>query len=169
MRTLIDLLRGFRGHPAHPPLTDISIGSYTVGTVAAVLGWVGVQEAAMAEAAFVAIVVGLLVSIATILTGFVDYLRIRRGTALWRTSTVHWVVMALANAAFITAAAMLQGGFDASEMSTSAAVVTIVGFALLVVGGWIGGTITYVYGMRVINERDKPAHDAILRPNFPPD
>ena len=169
MRTLIDLLRGFRGHPAHPPLTDASIGSYTVGTVAAVLGWIGVKEAAMAKAAFVAIVVGLVISAATMITGFVDYLRIRRGTALWKTATIHWIVMALANGAFITAAAMLQGGFDAAEVTASPAVVTLSAFVLLSVGGWIGGAITYVYGMRVINEPTATAYDAVLKPKFPPD
>lgn len=169
IRTLVDLLRGFRGHPAHPPLTDASIGSYTVGTVAAVLGWAGMEETAMAKAAFVAIVIGLVISVATILTGVVDYLRIRRGTALWNTATVHWIVMALANGAFIIAAAMLQGGFDASQMGAGAALMTIVGFVLLLVGGWIGGAITYVYGMRVISETDKPATEAILKPEFPPD
>jgi uncharacterized membrane protein len=167
--TLVDLMRGFRGHPAHPPLTDASIGSYTVGTVAAILGWIGIEEAAMAKAAFVAIVIGLVISIATIATGFVDYLRIRRGTPLWNTATVHLVVMTFANGVFIADAAMLQGGFDASEMSRAAALAALGAFLLLLVGGWIGGSITYVYGMRVLNERDKPARDAILRPRFPPD
>lgn len=169
IRTLIDLMRGFRGHPAHPPLTDASIGSYTAGTVAAVLGWIGLEEAAMAKAAFVAIVIGLVISLATIVTGFVDYLRIRRGTPLWNTATVHWIVMAIANGAFVTAAAMLQGRFDASEMGSGAALMTIVGFVLLLFGGWVGGAVTYVYGMRVISETDKRAKDAILKPEFPPD
>lgn len=169
IRTLIDLTRGFRGHPAHPPLTDASIGSYTVATAAALLSWAGVEEAAMAKAAFVAIVVGLVISAATILTGFIDYLRIRRGTALWNTATIHWVVMALANGAFIAAAALLQGGFDANKIDAAAALTTLGAFVLLLVGGWIGGAITYVYGMRVIDEAEKPARDAILKPEFPPD
>ncbi|MFN2525848.1 MAG: DUF2231 domain-containing protein [Actinomycetota bacterium] len=169
MRTIIRLLRGFRGHPAHPPLTDASIGAYTVATVAATLGWLGVEEAAMAKAAFVAIVIGLVVSVATILTGFVDYLRIRRGTPLWNTATVHWIVMALANGAFIASAALLDGGFHASRLEGGAALATLAGFALLLVGGWIGGAVTYVYGMRVINETEKRARDAILKPEYPPD
>jgi uncharacterized membrane protein len=169
IRWLIDLLRGFRGHPAHPPLTDASIGAYTVASVAAVLSWAGVEEAAMAKAAFAAIVIGLVISVATILTGFVDYLRIRRGTPLWNTATVHWVVMALANGVFIVAAALLQDGFDADSINASAALTTVGGFILLLVGGWIGGAITYVYGMRVISESEKPGRDAILKPEFPPD
>ncbi len=123
----------------------------------------------MAKAAFVAVVVGLVISIATIVTGFTDYLRIRRGTELWNTATVHWIVMAFANAAFIVAAALLEGGFTASEVTTAAALTTLAAFLLLLLGGWIGGAITFVYGMRVISEVDKPARDAILKPEFPPD
>lgn len=166
---LIDLMRGFRGHPAHPPLTDASIGAYTVATFGALLSWAGVQEAAMAKTAFVAIVIGLVVSVATILTGFIDYLRIRRGTPLWNTATIHWIVMALANGAFIAAAALLDGGFGADEVQIGAALTTLGGYVLLFVGGWIGGAITYVYGMRVISEGEKPAREAILKPEFPPD
>lgn len=169
IRWLIDLMRGFRGHPAHPPLTDASIGAYTVATVAAVLSWGGIEEAAMAKTAFAAIVIGLVVSVVTILTGFVDYLRIRRGTPLWNTATVHWIVMALANGAFIAAAALLDGGFDADKVEAGAALTTIGGYVLLFVGGWIGGAITYVYGMRVISDNERSARDAILKPEFPPD
>ncbi len=35
-------LRGFPGHPSHPPLTDVTIGAYTFGTVAAILSKAGV-------------------------------------------------------------------------------------------------------------------------------
>ncbi len=109
----------------------------------------------MAKSAYVAIVAGLLMSIATIISGFIDYLRIRRGTPLWSTATAHWVVMLLANGGFIISAALLEGGFDASEITALAALTTLTGFALLIVGGWIGGAITYVYGMRVIKEFEK--------------
>ena len=32
------LIQGFPGKPSHPPLTDASIGAYTVGVVMLVLG-----------------------------------------------------------------------------------------------------------------------------------
>lgn len=169
IRFLVQLLRGFRGHPAHPPLTDASIGAYTAGVVAVVLGWLGVEEATMAKAAFVAIAVGLVVTVATIVSGVVDYLRIPRGTALWNATTVHWIVMLFATSAFLTADAALQSGFETGQVSNTAAVTTVVAYLLLTVGGWIGGALVFVYGMRVTGESDKPATDALLRPEFPPD
>jgi hypothetical protein len=34
----VNVLRGLPGHPLHPPLTDATIGAYTVATGFAVLG-----------------------------------------------------------------------------------------------------------------------------------
>ena len=37
---------------------------------------------------------------------------------------------------------------------------TLVGFVALTAGGWLGGTITYVHGMRVLSLVDEPALEA---------
>jgi uncharacterized membrane protein len=44
---------------------------------------------------------------------------------------------------------------------TGPLVLTLIGFALLSVGGWIGGSIVYVHGMRVLDMADEPAHRAV--------
>ena len=36
-------------------------------------------------------------------------------------------------------------------------VINLVGFGLLTVGGWLGGSIVFVHGMRVLNLVDEPA------------
>src|SRR5947208_3099973 len=36
-------------------------------------------------------------------------------------------------------------------------ILTVIGFGILAVGGWLGGAITYVHGMRVLNLVDEPA------------
>ena len=167
MRTLIRLLRGGRGHPLHPPLTDISVGTYTVGTVAVVLGWIGVEEAGMAKVGFLAIVIGLIISAITILTGFLDYLKISRGTPLWNTATLHFVSMGIANGAFIAAAALLQDGYSRGVIGTAAGVITVGAFVVLALGSYIGGTIVFWYGLCVVNE-ETPAREA-MKYHFPPE
>ncbi len=37
---------------------------------------------------------------------------------------------------------------------------TLAGFLLLAVGGWLGGSIVFVHGMRVLNLVDEPARKA---------
>lgn len=162
------LLRGFRGHPLHPALTDLTVGGYTVATIAVVLALAGVAEERFAGLAYLAVVVALISSVATVITGFADYLRIPRGTPLRRTGTLHWVVQVVAGGLFLVAAVLLKDGYDTGSVSTGAALVTIVAWATMTFGAWVGGAITYVYGMRVLNQLDTPTGEA-LKPHLPPD
>jgi uncharacterized membrane protein len=153
----MNLLRGLPGHPSHPPLTDATIGIYTFATVAAVLSVIGVAEEGFAQGWWLALVLGLIVSAATALTGFLDWLQISRDAPLWRTATTHMIVMLLATVVFAVAAIAGHGGYADQEVRTGPLVVTLIGFAILAVGGWFGGAITYVHGMRVLNLVDEPA------------
>jgi uncharacterized membrane protein len=63
------LLRGTPGHPLHPPLTDVTIGSYALATILGVLGWFGVAESDVAKGWWLGLVVGLVASAPTALTG----------------------------------------------------------------------------------------------------
>jgi hypothetical protein len=40
-------------------------------------------------------------------------------------------------------------------------VLTLAGFAVLTLGGWLGGTIVFVHGMRVLGRLDAPAREAV--------
>src|ERR1044072_9560417 len=100
---LVFLERGTPGHPLHPPLTDATIGTYSFATVAAVLSKVGVAEREGAQAWTLALIVGLIFSAPTAITGFADWLQIARGTPLWRTATAHMIAMLTATAFFLVA------------------------------------------------------------------
>ena len=156
-----ELLRGTPGHPSHPPLTDAAIGTYTFATTAAVLSKLGVSEENFAQAWWLALVVGLVFTVPTALTGLLDWLRITGGTPLKRTASVHAVTMLFATAAFLVAAGAGHGGFVDEDVSTGAFLITLIGFGLLVAGGTFGGSVTYVHGMRVLNLVDEPARDAL--------
>jgi hypothetical protein len=40
-------------------------------------------------------------------------------------------------------------------------VLTLVGFGVLTLGGWLGGTIVFVHGMRVLNLVEEPSARAV--------
>jgi uncharacterized membrane protein len=155
------VIKGFPGHPLHPPLTDATIGAYTVATVLAVLGALGVSEDNTATGWWLALVVGLAFTAPTALTGFVDWLGITRGTPLWRTATAHLAAMLTATAFFLVAAVIGHGGYVDGRVTTGALVLTLVGFAVLTLGGWLGGTVVYVHGMRVLQLVDEPTARAV--------
>lgn len=155
------LIKGFPGHPLHPPLTDATIGAYTVATVLGVLGALGLSEENMATGWWLALVVGLALTAPTALTGFVDWLGITWGTPLWRTATSHLVAMLTATVFFLLAAIFGHGGYVEREVTAGALALTLLGFAALTLGGWLGGSVVYVHGMRVLNLLDEPARSAV--------
>ncbi len=148
-------LRGMPGHPSHPPLTDVTIGAYSFATIAAILSKCGVAAGGFAHAWWLALVVGACSSVFTVGTGFFDWLKISSGTPLWRTATFHALTMASASVLFVLAIIFGHSSYVAAHVSTGSLV-------LIVVGGTMGGAITYVHGMRVLNLVDEPAARAIM-------
>lgn len=145
------LVKGPPGHPLHPPLTDVTIGAYAFATVAAILSKLGVAEHGFAAGWWLALLVGLGSSILTVGSGVVEWLSIGWGSALWRSATIHALVMATASVLFLIAAIAGHGGYAAASVTTGAFVLTLVGFGVLMAGGWLGGALTYVHGMRVLS------------------
>ncbi|HWL32435.1 MAG TPA: DUF2231 domain-containing protein [Gaiellaceae bacterium] len=154
------LYRGTPGHPLHPPLTDATIGTYTFATVAAVLSKVGIAEPEAAQAWTLALIVGLIFSGPTAATGFVDWMRIERRTPLWRTATAHMIAMLIATAFFLVSIGAGYGEGIDGAVTDGAFILTLIGFLMLTVGGWLGGTIVFNYGMRVLNLVEEPASRA---------
>jgi uncharacterized membrane protein len=155
------LYRGFPGHPLHPPLTDATIGTYTFATIAAVLSKLGIAEQEAAQGWTLALIVGLIISALTAITGFADWLQIARGTPLWRTATAHMIAMLIATAFFLVAiGAGYSDGMDGA-VGDGVFLLTLIGFFVLTVGGWLGGAIVFTYGMRVLSLVEEPAHQSV--------
>jgi uncharacterized membrane protein len=154
------LWRGLPGHPIHPPLTDATIGAYTAATVMGLASVVGVAETAAAHGWWLALVVGLIATAVTAATGFADWLTITWGTPLWRTATLHMASMLTATVFFLIAALVGHDGYTHGAVESGPFVLTVVGFAFLTLGGWLGGAVTYVHGMRVLNLVEEPARRA---------
>jgi uncharacterized membrane protein len=154
------LYRGFPGHPLHPPLTDATIGIYTFATIAAVLDTLGISDDVAAQGWALGLVVGLVVSVPTALTGFADWITISRGTPLWRTATAHLFAMVGATVLFLLSIAIgYSDGMD-GVLEPVPFVLTLAGFLMLTVGGWLGGALVFNYGMRVLNLVEEPARQA---------
>jgi uncharacterized membrane protein len=145
------LVRGLPGHPLHPPLTDVTIGTYTFATIAAILDVTNLVQRNAAYAWWIALVVGLCSTALTATTGFIDWIEIEWGSELWKTATVHLTAMLAATGAFLAAVLVGHGGYMQGTVGGGAFALTLVGFALLTTGGWLGGAVVFVHGMRVLN------------------
>ena len=155
------LLRGLAGHPLHPPLTDATIGLYTFAAGAAILSRLGVSDENLATAWWLALVGGLIVTVPTALTGFADWLTIARGTALWRTATLHLSAMLTATIVFAITAGAGHADYVDRAVSGGALILTLIGYGVMALGGWLGGAIVFVHGMRVLNLVEEPTARAV--------
>jgi uncharacterized membrane protein len=155
------LIKGLPGHPLHPPLTDATIGIYTFATVAAFLSVVGVTPDNTARAWWIGLVVGLCATVPTALTGLADWLTITRGTPVWRTATFHLGAMVTATVLFLIAMLAGHAGYKDAAVDTGPFILTLAGFGMLTLGGWLGGSIVYVHGMRVLHLIEEPTSRAV--------
>jgi uncharacterized membrane protein len=155
------LWHGFPGHPIHPPLTDATIGIYTFATVAGFIEVVGITERNGAIGWWLGLIVGLIVTVPTALAGLADWLTIEWRSDLWWTATYHMLSMVTATVFFALAAIFGHDAYTHANVSTGAYVLTVVGFGFLTLGGWLGGAVVYVYGMRVLSLVKEPTERAI--------
>ena len=144
------LIKGFPGHPLHPPLTDVTIGTYSFATVAAFLNVVGLVDRTASAAWWLALVVGLCSTALTATTGFVEWIEIEWGSPPWKTATWHLTVMLASSGVFLAAALVGHHDYVKGTVGAGSFVLTVIGFALLTLGGWLGGAIVFVHGVRVV-------------------
>src|SRR5256885_9189798 len=155
------LWHGLPGHPIHPPLTDATIGTYTFATVAGLAEVTGITQNAGAYGWWIALIFGLIVTVPTALTGLADWLTIEWGTELWKTATSHLIAMVSATVFFALAAIFGHAQYTHGNTSSGAFVLTVIGFLLMTLGGWLGGAIVYVHGMRALSLVKEPAGRAV--------
>jgi hypothetical protein len=142
-------------------LTDATIGTYTFATVAGLAEIVGITENSGAYAWWIALIFGLIVTVPTALTGLADWLTITWRSDLWWTATYHLLAMVTATVFFGLAAIFGHDQYTAGNVNGGAFILTLIGFGFLTLGGWIGGSIVYVHGMRVLNLLHEPTGRAV--------
>lgn len=123
---------------------------YTLAAALAIVGGLGWIEDAAGKGMWLALLGGLIAGAGAALTGLLDWLHIPRDEPVRRTATTHMLVNVSATVVFVVAAVLQYDGFHDGRVVTSALVLTMVAYALLAVGGWLGGSMVFVHGMRVL-------------------
>ena len=156
------LVRGLPGHPLHPPLTDATIGMYVLAAGLAIIGKAGAIQLAAAKGMWLALIGGLIVSVPTALSGMVDWLSIEWGSPRWRTATFHLTAMVSAVALFALAAWRQYHGYQQGHVTTGGLILSLGGAAVLIAGGWLGGSLVFVHATRVLTapSQDQPPEPA---------
>ena len=157
------LFHGTAGHPLHPPLTDVTIGMLLLASGLSVIGALGWIEEAAGKAAWLALIGGLIAAAPTAVTGFADWLTLEWGSPTWRTATLHLSAMVTAVCLYGVAAWLQWDGYQDGTVTTGGLVLALLGFVTITAGGWLGGTIVFVHGMRVEAARGSAPDDELPR------
>lgn len=172
-------LRGFAGKPFHPPLTDVTVGAYTIAPVLDIVSylfrdndWAGDAH----KAAAMVLVVGAASSLATVATGFADWLNTQKGTQIRRIANAHaWtmVVMTVFVATNLYYKFVTAGSDHYGEPDLVGAIPSVIVLALVTIGGAIGGSMTYDFGFNVETASDNHVyhvseHDIVHPHDKPP-
>jgi uncharacterized membrane protein len=139
------------------PLTDATIGMFVLAAGLAVIGAVGAIEDTAGPACWLALIGGLIVAVPTATTGFADWVGLEWGSPRWRTATVHLSAMLTAVALFAVAAWLQHPGYQDGEVTTGGLIFTLAGAVALTTGGWFGGAVVFVHGVRVLGREDGSA------------
>jgi uncharacterized membrane protein len=159
---MVSLMKGFAGKPPHAPLTDIGIGAYTAGVAMLVAGAAGFEERAMATASVLAIAVGLIAAVPTIITGLVDLFGIPATSPARTLGWWHLTVMASATGMFAGTFRVQLAGYNDGKIISLALTLGVISWVLLVAGGYLGGALTFVYGVRVLKNPQTTIGDALI-------
>lgn len=154
-------LRGFAGKPFHPPLTDVTVGAYTIGPILLIVAFLFKDSSWAADAQKAGswvLLIGAISSVATVLTGFADWLNTQKGTQVRRMVNAHaWTMIALSVVVVFGLWYIFLGdGEGFTEPSGLTLVLSLVIVALVTVGGTIGGSLTYDWGFNVETAKDHP-------------
>ncbi|SFQ03907.1 Uncharacterized membrane protein [Amycolatopsis arida] len=149
-------LAGPYGHPFHPILVTVPIGAWVSSLVFDIGSHVVADPGFLARGSVWLIAIGVVGALAAAAVGALDLLAIPRGTRAFRTGLLHMSLNLLVVAAFVVNFLWRQAAFSqADAVAIGPLVLSAVTLAVLGVSGYLGGTLSYRYGVRVVEQREQ--------------
>lgn len=142
---------GPHGHPFHPSLVTIPIGAWIASLVFDVVSTASDDPEIFATGAYWLIGIGVVGAVVAALLGMLDLLSVPKGTTARRTGLLHMVLNLVVTVAFAVSFVLRRGDTD-DEVSVGLVALSVVVLAVLGLSGWLGGKLTYRYGVRVVEE-----------------
>lgn len=130
------------GHPIHPMLVSLPIGFF-VGAIVCDIIFVVTGNPFWPAISVVLIGFGIIGALLAALFGFLDYFTAPMPPEAKATATRHMLLNLLAVAVFAVAF-WLRYGNSTSTMGIS---LTAIGILILATSGWLGGRLTFHYGV----------------------
>lgn len=142
-------LAGPYGHPFHPIFVTVPIGAWTAALIFGIASRFADDPTVFAAGGRWLLAIGIIGALVAATFGFLDFLTIPAATPARRVGLTHMVLN-------LTATALFAGAWvvwpDAEQVGALPLGLTIVALLMLGVSGWLGGQLSYRYGIRVVDE-----------------
>jgi len=146
-------LAGPYGHPLHPLLVTVPIGSWLASLVFDVASRFAAHPGFLAQGAEWLIGIGVVGALAAAAVGFLDLLAIAPGTPAFRTAIWHMSLNLVITGTYAANFAWRHGSYaSGGPVPVGMLALSAVSFAALGVSGFLGGKLAYRYGVRVAGE-----------------
>jgi uncharacterized membrane protein len=147
----ITRLAGGYGHPLHPALVALPIGTWVASFAFDVASQLAPEPAALAQASRWLIGIGVLGALAAATFGLLDLLAIPTRTRVFRTALLHLSV-AIATTVGYAIGFALRDSDPTEAVPPGPLVLSAVCLLALGATGYLGGTLAYRYGVRVVDD-----------------
>ena len=142
------------GHPLHPALVHFPIGLFVLSLVLDIASYLNITSNDLSGASLYAMGIGLAMGILAALTGLVDRSDIRLDHPARKTSTIHMLLNLSALGLFgINFFLRLGQSDDLAGLPLAYLLLSLVGVGIILVSGYLGGTMVYDNGIGVGRHR----------------
>ena len=149
----VTVLAGPYGHPFHPILVTIPIGTWTASLIFDLLSHVVDKPGFLTQSSEWLIGIGILGALAAAVFGFLDLLAIPTGTRAFGTGLIHMSINLAVTVAYAVNFAWRHGSYtDQGRVAVGPLLLSVVSIAALGASGYRGGKLAYRYGVRVADE-----------------
>lgn len=132
-------------HPLHPMLAHFPVTCWSLTTLADLAGLRYGQPAW--QLAGTLLWIGLLMALPTVVAGIFQLIRVPDEAATMRTTYLHMALMMLAFALYLATFLMRVDSQHIHAPDAAALAVSAAGLVVLLVGGWLGGSLVYGHGV----------------------
>jgi len=151
VKWLLDILKGkWLGHPLHPIIVHLPMAMWPGALIFDLLSKWQIGGNAMVRLSFYAISFGLVASLLAVPTGVVDWTGIKKEKPAWKIGLYHMILNLLVALLFaINLGLRMQTFREATEVAGAPLVLSVIGTGLLIGSAYLGGRMTYHYGISV--------------------
>ncbi|SHE54456.1 DUF2231 domain-containing protein [Streptoalloteichus hindustanus] len=148
-------LAGPYGHPFHPVLVPVPIGAWISAAVLDVVARSGYEPGTLARAATWLVGIGVVGAVLAAVPGLLDLLIVPARTRVRGVALLHVALNSTALVVFVVDLVLRWNAPTDRAAPLAPFVLTLVGVVLMLAGAFLGGELTFRYGMRVADQHDQ--------------